>query len=235
MTAVTTDLNTPRRIGDTRSFDVGAAAQLFAGTLVNFDTATDVLVDGTDAANRSFAGIAAEARDNSSGAAGDLVAEIYDSGEFLLAHSGGPTAADIGKRVYLKDNATVDWLANVTNPIYVGCVVGMGENAGDVWVKIEPDAPTPAQARADRLYCVEVPGVNATAFDLSSAAAEYGGDDFVVSEVISVQSFVTATGGSDGLKVVTTDWTLAAGAISAVGDETLNTWVMYFLGTLQSS
>lgn len=234
MTAVTTDLNTPRREGNTRNYPVGATATILAGTLLCWDTANDDIVNGADAAARSFAGVASEAVDNSAGASGALAVEVFDRGEFLFAHGEALTVADIGKEVYLADNATVDFMENITNPIFVGVITGIGEqSANDCWVEIQPDAPTPARARGDRLYLVEVAGVNATAFDLAAAAAEYGGSDFTVTTVLSVQSFVTSGGASDGLKFVTSDWTLASGAISAVGDETANTWVIHFLGRLQ--
>lgn len=235
MTAVTADLNTPRRDGARISIPVAAATALYFGTLLCRDASGNA-VSASLTSGLSFAGVANEAQDNSAGAAGDKDVLAWDRGNFRFALEGGSAAVgDIGKKVYVFDNATVataDELAAANPFLYVGRIVAIDDDTSYVWVDIEPLADAGPEASGKQLFQVQLAGVNATAFDLSTVAAEYGGSDFLVDTVISVESFVTATAAHDDLKVVTTDWTLAAGVLSTVGNETANTWKISFLGRL---
>jgi hypothetical protein len=225
MTAVTSDLDTSRRSGGLRGLPVAAATILYVGILACID-ALGRAVQGADTAGLKFAGVVDRAADNSSGAAEDIDVEVWRQGVFQFAVEGGCTQADIGKDVYVKDNATVGFLEDVTNRVRVGKLVGI-EDASYGWVAIDADG-----LQTSGSYTIEVVGPNATDFDLSSAAAKYGGSDFYVQEVLHAEGFVTATHASDGRKIAATHWTLAGGTLTAVGDETANTWLITFIGRL---
>jgi len=234
MTAVTEDLNTKRSAGSKVSILVAASTTLYFGILLCRDS-SGYAVQGDKTADLQFAGVANEAKDNASGAAGDVEVEAWDEGVFRLALEGGGAAiTDIGTKVYVFDNATVCKASQLTEGdewVYVGEIVKIDDDTSYVWVDIQPHGSRGIEPAG--LYTVQVAGVNATTFDLSTAAADYDGSGLIVDTVLSVESFVTATGAHDGLKVETTDWTLAAGVVSTVGDETANTWKMTFLGRLQ--
>lgn len=226
MASTTTDIVTRRRDGTTLSEPVAAAETLYGGTLV-CRNASGYAVDGEDANNLVFAGIARAAVDNASGSAGDLNVELWEDGVFLVKAI-GLTADDVGRECFLLDNQTVALAggSGLDYHIRVG-VIDEVVSATQAWVRLQP-----GQLRERRLYQVQIDGVNAAAFDLSTAASGLGGSDFYVVDVESVVSYVAADGTLDGLKVVTTDYTLSAGAVSAVGDETANTWLITFYGYL---
>jgi hypothetical protein len=142
----------------------------------------------------------------------------------------GLAATDVSRKVYLVDDQTVGTIEEsaVDNNVYVG-ILREYVSATEGWVEIDPDGKGVEQ------FTVEVTGVNAAAFDLATEAAAFGGGDFYVLEVDHIEGFVTATGTSAGRQIVTTDWTLAAGVLSTVGNETANTWVITFKGELLPS
>lgn len=237
MTAVTADLYTKRKQGSKVQIDVAASTTLYTGTLICRDGSGNAVNAAINSAY-SFAGVADEAVDNSTGSAGDKEIRCWDDGLFRLALEGGSAAqGDIGKKVYVHDNATVataDALGGDEAFVYVGTIRELDEdNAGYVWVEIDPQGSPGPQADGKSVFSVRVAGVNATAFDLSTAAAAYGGSDFYVDSMIGAVSYLTADGTLvDGLLVVTTDWTLADGVLTTVNDETNNTWDITFLGRL---
>lgn len=220
MTAATTDRATTSRAGSRHYHGLASAVLILAGCLCCLDASGD-LVDGADATALQFAGVAESGAD----ATEDDGVNVLVDGEHLFAAS-GLTAADIGKPVFLVDNQTVGLADDTDYQIRVGTLVGI-ETSTAVWVRIEPVAK-----RRVEQFTVEIAGVNAAAFDLAAKAADFGGAGFVIKAVQHIESFVTATGASDDRKIVTTDWTLTAGVLAAVGDETANTWVITFTGHL---
>ena len=228
------DIDTPRRGSSYRAFPMAATALVLAGCLACLNT-SDQLVDGADTAGLRFAGVVREYVDNSDGAAGDEDGEVWTEGEFALAGTGF-AAGDVGKTVFLLDNQTVGLAdaAGVDQMIPVGVITEVVSST-EVWVQITPNLGKAQDALGPpRQYTIEIAGVNATAFDLDASAALFGGAGFYVRSVQAVRAIVTSTGAAASplRKVVTTHWTLASGVISAVGDETLNTWQITFLGNL---
>jgi len=223
MTAVTSNLDTPARAGSVRAHPIAAATALYAGILIALST-TGYAVSGVDTAGYKFVGVARAAQDNSAGAAGALDIEVYKEGVFSFAIA-AVTQADIGRDVYIVDNATVGFSESVTKRVRVGKIVAVDDST-HAWVQID------TTASRDGLRTFLVVGPNATDFDFTGAAAEQGGSDFYVDSVIAAEAYVAATGASAGLKKVTTDWTLAAGVLTAVGDESANVWVITALGHL---
>lgn len=225
MTAATTSRATSMRVGTTIHGLLAATALVLAGTMVCRDAAGNI-VDGDQDDDLHFAGVSRQDVDNSTGIAGDEGAELWTDGEFLLA-SAGLAAGDEGKEVFLLDNQTVVLgdHPGLTHRIKVGTIAEV-VSATAAWVRIQPQRVEIQQ------FTVQVAGVNATDFDLSAAAAAFGGSDFHVLAVQAVEAFVTASGASDGLRVVTTDWTLTDGVLAAVADESLNTWRITFTAAL---
>ncbi len=234
MTASTTDRRLQMRGIEIIGGLVGDAEELFAGTIVCRD-ATGYIVDGADSAALVFAGIARDAVDNSEGDDGDLSIDLYHRGQFRFAVQGGCDQADVGALVYVKDNNTVAKAADCDERILVGRIAEIVEGSStEAWIEILPEFELPPEVSERSLFMVEVVGVDTTDFDLDDAAEEYGGTGatFYVSDVLHVHAFTTATAASAGLKVVTTDWTLADGVLTTVGDETATTWAIWFLGHL---
>lgn len=226
MAAATADRNTVRRNGLLHNLAILAATALYAGTLICRDS-DGYAKDGADTAGLVFAGVASAAQDNSDGEDGDKTIDVYADGEFKFTSS-GLVDDDVGQPVYIIDNQTVGLAGNasVDNYVYVG-IISEVVSSTECWVRIDgQQQPEPKQ------YVVEIVGVDTTAFDLSTAAADFGGSDFDVADVQSIVSYVTSTGALDSLKALTTDYTVAAGAITTVADETLNTWVIHFTGYL---
>jgi hypothetical protein len=228
MTAANSDRVTKRRDPQYQAYGVTAAGVIYAGTLVCL--ALDGYADaGADTAGFKFVGVSRAAADNSDGADGDINVEVDRKGVFRMGAT-GLAATDVSRKVYLVDDQTVGTIEEsaVDNNVYVG-ILREYVSATEGWVEIDPDGKGVEQ------FTVEVTGVNAAAFDLATEAAAFGGGDFYVLEVDHIEGFVTATGTSAGRQIVTTDWTLAAGVLSTVGNETANTWVITFKGELLPS
>lgn len=236
MAATTTDIALTRTEGGSISYPLAASAHLYAGAFACLNSSGN-LVNGADTSGLRFAGIVQEETDNSSGSAGDLSAEIIVEGTYELAAL-GLAAGDEGKYVFLIDNQTVGLSSDgdVDNHIRVGRILEV-VSATKAVVDLEPghlSDNTDAPLGELRQYVVEVAGVNATTFDLTDPAEALGGVDFYIDAIVAVRAIVTGTGAdaSPARKVVTTHWTLAAGVLSAVGNETANTWLITFNGKL---
>lgn len=221
MTAATSDRATTTRAGTTHYFGLATSALLLAGCLACLNSSGE-LVDGEDATALRFAGVAQSGADESDG---DEGVNVLVSGEYLFAAS-GLTDADVGKDVFLVDNQTVGLADDTDYQIRVGVLVGI-ESSTTVWVRIEPPGKP-----AVRQFTIEIAGVNATNFDLSAKAADFGGTGFLLKAIQHVEGFTTSTGASIGRRIVTTHWTLTAGVLAAVGNETANTWRITFTGHL---
>lgn len=134
MSAATADRATKSRPGGYGEHPVAAATTIYAGTLTMRD-ASGNLKNGADTASHIFAGLAKEYKDNSSGAAGDLLAQVEKKGVYKFAKSGTITIADLGKTVYLVDNQTVALAATTTNQIACGKIVDV--EGSDLWISID--------------------------------------------------------------------------------------------------
>jgi hypothetical protein len=213
---------------------LNAAMTGYAGTLAVYD------VDGyvetaTEAADKRFAGVFREAVTGGT-TDGDTSTTLYRKGEFKFASS-GLTQADIGKPVFAIDNQTVCKAnhASVLNFIFVGYITGV-ESATECWVDIRPGEAPPQGIPGSKMQLTfSIAGTNAAAYDLAAAAAKLGGTGFYVTSVESMEAYVTATAASAGLKVVTTNFTLATGIITGVGNETANTMVVTATGYLRAA
>ena len=235
MTAATADLDTETRDGRIGSYPM-AAAEIFLGTLVTLN-ASGYATPGADTAAFVFAGIATEGIDNSDGSAGDLDIEVWTSGCYRLTGSGF-AITDVGQPVFLIDDSTVGLSdnASVDQHIRVGTIAEY-ISATEAWVRIEPGQPAKAAGKAlgeQRHLFVRVAAVNADDLDLSTAAAVYGASDIYVDAVLGAVGWVTADGTlADGLLVATTDYTLAGGVITTVGDKSAQTWDLQLLARLK--
>ncbi len=106
MTATTNDRNTPSRMGDIVAFKVAAGELIPAGTMVCINAA-GFAVSGKLAADLVYVGRANERVDNTTGQDGDVLIEVQRGRMFAWANDGTVTQADVGKRVYIADNQTV--------------------------------------------------------------------------------------------------------------------------------
>ncbi|WP_337050191.1 hypothetical protein [Serratia fonticola] len=106
MTATTNDRNTPSRMGDIVAFKVAAGELIPAGTMVCINT-TGFAVSGTLAADLVYVGRANARIDNTTGQDGDLMVEVQRGRMFAWNNDGTVTQADVGKKVYIADNQTV--------------------------------------------------------------------------------------------------------------------------------
>jgi len=106
--ALTADRNVKRKDGKLISYPVAANAVIYKGALLMLDGGYIKPAQGQatgDAANAIFAGYAYEAVDNSGGADGDKTVRVETEGTILV--DGDGVAADVGKEVYVVDDATV--------------------------------------------------------------------------------------------------------------------------------
>lgn len=237
MAQVTADRLTPSRPGLIVALLLHGSTEVFSGQLAVLDPADSGLIkdpaDGSAVSGMACAGVVKVGVDNSEGGDGDKSVDIYANGCFRLGAS-SIGADDVGKEVYLIDNATVGLINNANSTgIPVGTIREYDADTGEVWVAVGDHSGLAAE-QAIREFTMELTGVNATAFDLSGEAEALGGSDIYVDEVVSVLAVVTSSGdfASPARRVVTTHWTLAAGAVSTVGDETLNTWIITVRGRL---
>lgn len=230
--AATADLNTTRRAPGTLRLALAAATVIYGGTLV-CRNADGRAVPASDDDTLTFVGIAESGADNAGGAAGAKSLDVVTEGTFRL--HGDFAAADVGKLVYIIDDSEVGMVddADVDEYVPVG-VVEEYISATEAWVRINSiDAAELGRLRR-REFTVRVVGPNATAFNLAGVAAQHGGAGFYVSDVLSATAFVTSTGApaTPAMKVGTTHYTLSGGTLTAVGNETANTWVIHFIGVL---
>lgn len=124
MTALTTDRDTKRKPGLIGYGGMAASLLIYGGAAVCHN-ASGYLVKGADTAGLVFAGIAKDRFDNSSGAAGDLTAEFERDGEHLFTLGTAATDADVGKKVFLVDDQTVDLEEHVDNNVFAGVLTSL--------------------------------------------------------------------------------------------------------------
>lgn len=108
MVALTSDRNTPERVGDLRAGLMAANVRIFAGALI-MRTAEGHLAPGATATGAVDAGRADIAADNTDGAAGAVTVD-WRKGIFRVNNSAGDdliSLADIGTLCFIVDDNTV--------------------------------------------------------------------------------------------------------------------------------
>jgi len=121
MTALATDRDTRKKPGVLGEGPVAAAKTLYGGALVCVNAA-GYLTPGDDAANLVLAGVSHDRYDNSAGANGDIDGVVERDGLHLMNMETAITQANVGDRVYIVDDQTVDLVANVTNNVFAGVI-----------------------------------------------------------------------------------------------------------------
>ncbi len=109
MTAIATERDTTRRLGNFSAHGVLAAARVLAGTMVAL-TAAGYAQGGATALNLKCVGMADATADNTAGASGDIKVTARRDGWFRFANSAAGdliTIADTGNSCYMVDNQTV--------------------------------------------------------------------------------------------------------------------------------
>jgi len=117
------EINTSEFPGQIVRAPIAASTKIEAGNLVALN-ASGYAVHASDAANLKVIGRAEETVDNSAGSAGDLAIPIK-RGAFCFANDAtqAVTIAHVGKKIYVKDSATVQ-SATGTNSIIAGLCLG---------------------------------------------------------------------------------------------------------------
>jgi len=116
-----------------RPYPAGAGAHPFKASIVVVDTTTGYAEAGTDAANKKCVGVATKECNNAAGAAAALEVEAA-VGVFRFACS-SLEQADVGKLVYILDDATVTDGTAASNDIPVGTLVEL-ESASFCYVSV---------------------------------------------------------------------------------------------------
>jgi len=135
MSALTADRNTEYSLGDTLALPVKASTTIYAGALVCVDS-TGYAVPAGDTAGHSFVGVATAQADNANGSAGDVSVIVRRKGRYMLDYAGTATQADVGAKVYVADDQTIDLIADTTNDILVGIIARM-EASSKLWIEID--------------------------------------------------------------------------------------------------
>lgn len=112
-----------------------AVANLYEGTLA-FVNASGYADDDTGTGANRFAGVVIKQVDNSAGSAGDLTAELYREGVFLLTGTGF-SQASVGADAFATDNYTIA-AAPSASGVRIGKIVGYSSST-QVYVEIEPE------------------------------------------------------------------------------------------------
>ncbi|RLB85401.1 MAG: hypothetical protein DRH26_18315 [Deltaproteobacteria bacterium] len=136
MTALTEDKQIELQDGVEKAFPVAASQKIFGGALACVNAAGYAL-EGSDTAALIFQGIAMNQKDNSSGANGDLDVVIRRKGLVKVILDTAITQANVGDKVYLVDDQTVDVVGETTNDILCGVIVGYIDST-HAWIDIEP-------------------------------------------------------------------------------------------------
>jgi len=134
MAALSFPYDARRKDGALLASAVGAGARVFKGGLVTVASATGLVQAGADSAGLVFVGVAYESVDNTGGAAGAKAVRVHKNGVFTYAKAGA-VQADVGKTVFLVDDATVS-IAATANSIVCGTIVGVPDGA-HVQVRID--------------------------------------------------------------------------------------------------
>lgn len=120
-------------------YKLAADAVIFAGGLVGINAA-GYAVAGSDTAGLvsllKAGGIAAHDADNTGGAAGDVVVEVYRGIAALMEISGAVVQAEIGTDLTIVDDQTVGLAAATTNDIVAGTLDEIDPVTAKAWLAI---------------------------------------------------------------------------------------------------
>ena len=136
MTALNQDRDPRRKEGLLGQGPVGADVTIYGGALVMFN-ADGYVVPGADTVGCIFAGVSAKQTKNSPGANGDKTAEFWCEGLFMVTLGSAISQANVGDKVYLVDDQTVELAAQTTNDIYCG-VIAEYLDSTHAWIDIKP-------------------------------------------------------------------------------------------------
>lgn len=136
MAALTGNYDANEKSGKLQGYNLGADKKVFKGSLIAADDATGYAEAATDAAAKTFLGVAYEPGDNTDGAAGAVGIRVQKSGSFIYNFSGTWNQTIIGKKAYAVDDNTVALAATTANDVYVGDIVGL---AGTSQVRVRID------------------------------------------------------------------------------------------------
>lgn len=126
------------------AYPVAAGVRIFAGGMVSLNAA-GYAVPASDTAGQRFVGVARAQIDNTGGADGAKMVEVYEDGVFQFA-ANGLAATDVGRPLFAVDDQTVQ-LAT-THSVAVG-VLDQFVSATSAWVAIHPALRRSAAAQAD--------------------------------------------------------------------------------------
>jgi len=124
MTAITARKDVRRQEAVILPFPLAAATKIVEGALVNVNAA-GYAVNATDTTGERCVGVASQECDNTTGAAGDADAIVWTGGAIDVLTNFSATIANVGDKVYVVDNQTVDLAAVTTNDVLVGVIVAV--------------------------------------------------------------------------------------------------------------
>mgnify|MGYP000514625880 CR=1 FL=1 len=124
MTAITARKDVRRQEAVILPFPIAATTKIVEGALVNVNAA-GYAVNATDTTGERCVGVASQETDNTAGAAGDADAIVWTGGAIDVTTSFSATIANVGDKVYVVDNQTVDLAAVTTNDVLVGVIVAV--------------------------------------------------------------------------------------------------------------
>lgn len=130
------------RGGYKANLPVAASTHLYTGTMVSQDDTSGGLEPTTTATSGQCVGVVTHEADNSSGAAGDIRAEIETERIFEFDNDGTnpfDETMDLGTTAYAVDDHTVSDTQTVAEPV-AGIFMGM-EASGKVAILVSPRTP----------------------------------------------------------------------------------------------
>ncbi len=178
MTALAGDRNTARTIGEIGSCGVAATEKIYKGGMVETD-ANGYAIAAAGSAASTFAGVARDTVDNTSGANGAETAEILRTGTYKYAAS-GMSQANVGDDLYVVDDQTVG-LGIAAQPVNV---------TGVVLSRLATTRGAASVALAFTFSGTTLAFGGGTAIDIS------GGGEFVLTGTDGNQILATVTAGS---------------------------------------
>ena len=167
---------------------------LYAGGLANVNTSGYVAAASATQGEK-FAGVVAEQCDNSAGVAGGKTAVILRKGDFLLGFNGTAVAADVGKHVYVSDDANVRLTQPGVGNVFCGIIVEF-VSATEVWVDIEP-ATRPMLSRVEVLTGDITAATTTTGGDAISLANPWGQTAHVLELILEVTTQASGVATAD--------------------------------------
>ena len=136
MANLTANYDADDKAGLIVGYNVKAATKIFKGSLVAIADANGYLVKGADTVGLTFAGVAYEGGDNSTGADGAVGVRVKKAGSFVFAFAGTANQACIGKKAYAVDDNTVALAVTTANDMYVGDIIAL-TTGGKVRIRID--------------------------------------------------------------------------------------------------